>query len=345
MAVINFMNNIAVDLGSANTRVCASKDGTVYTCASKALVSAHSNSDVYAVGDDAKRMDGRTGDESILVSPISYGGVAETELAAMLMLSAAEKATGRRHPFEKSRPVLTVSNGCTRVERAALLSAAELAGSRHALVIEAPVAAAVQLGRHIEKAEAQLIVSVGAATTEVTVISAYGVVLSRHKKTGSGSFDDAITRYVRKNMGLVIAPYTAAEIKQNMGSAIVSDKPYELTLRGVSVMTGRPITATVTTEDVRLALNPCVDDLVGSICDALYNIPAEFSADVLKNGICLTGGGSELHGLDKRLEEETGLAVFKSEESGLDAVRGAYKIAEDDRLCRQILAAYSAYEV
>lgn len=345
MAGITFLSNIAIDLGSASTRICADSDGSVYTCASQALVSARSSSDVYAVGDDARRMEGRTSDESILVSPISYGGVAETELTAMLMLSAAEKATGRRRPFEKSRPVLTVNNGCTRVERAALLSAAELAGSKRALVIEAPVAAAVNMGRHIEKAEAQLIVSIGASTTEVTVVSAYGVVLSRHKKTGSCSFDDAITRYIRKNMGLVIARYTAAEIKQNMGSAIVSDRPYELTLRGVSVMNGRPVSAVVTTEDVRLALNPCVDDLVGSICDALYNVPAEFSADVLKNGICLTGGGSNLHGLDRRLEEETGLKVAKSEDSSLDAVLGAYKIAEDDRLCRQVLSAYSAYEI
>ena len=334
-----------MDVGSAVTRVCTSQDGPVFSCASLALVSADNSSDVLAIGDDARRMEGRTGTDSIAVSPISYGGVGETELAALLILSAAEKATGKRHPFEKSHLVLTIPNGSTRVERSALLTAAEMAGAKHALVVEAPVAAAVEMGRRIEKAEAQVVISIGAAVTEVTLISAYGVVLSRHNKTGSSAFDEAIIRYVRKHLGLVIARYTAVEIKHSLASAIESSKIAEFSLRGMSVKTGRPITATVSSEDIRAAITPCIEDLVSSLCDALYNVPAEFSADVIKNGICLTGGGSMLHGLAKRLEEETQLSVFRSEDSGSDAVRGAYKIVSDDRLCRQVLSAYSAYEV
>ena len=345
MAGLTFTSTISMDLGSENTRVCTSADGSVFTCASKVLVSAANSTDVLAVGDDAKRMEGRTGADSIPVSPISYGGVAETEMAALLMLSAAEKATGRRHPFDKSRLVLTVPNGSTRVERAALMNAAELAGAKHALFIESPVAAAVNMGRHIEKAEAQLIISIGACVTEVTLISAYGVVLSRHSKTGSTAFDEAITRYVRSKPGLVISRFTAAELKQNLGSAVVNETPCELTLRGMSLLTGRPITAAVTGEDVRIAMESCINDLIASLCGALYNVPAEFSADVLKNGICLTGAGSTLHALGKRLEEETQLKVFMSSESGCDAVRGAFKIAGDDRPCRQIIASGSAYEI
>lgn len=334
-----------MDLGSENTRVCTSAEGGIFTCASKVLVNSANSTDVLAVGDDARRMEGRTGADSVLVSPVSYGGVAETEMAALLMLSAAEKATGRRHPFDKSRLVLTIPNGSTRVERAALMNAAELAGAKHALIIESPVAAAVNMGRHIEKAEAQLIISIGAAVTEVTLISAYGVVLSRHSKTGGTAFDEAITRYVRSKPGLVISRFTATELKHNLGSAVISETPCEMNLRGMSVLTGRPVTAAVTAEDVRTAMDGCVADLIASLCGALYNVPAEFSADVLKNGLCLTGGGSTLHGLDKRLREETQLSVYMSEESCCDAVRGAFKIAGDDRLCRQIIAAGSAYEI
>ncbi len=345
MPAISFIGNIAADLGSASTCILTDEKAQVYSCASAVLVDANKPTDVYATGDDALRLDGRTGDEALLVNPISYGGVADTELAAILILSAVEKASGKRKPLEKSRLSLTVPEGATRVEKAALANAAQLAGAKRVAVVKAPVAAAVSMKRHIEKAEAQLVVSIGAQVTEVSVISAYSVALNRHTKTGSAAFDDAITEYIRKKHGLVIPRAVAAELKRELGSAVKPDDENIQTLSGRDIRSGRPVTATVTSGDIYEALNFPVSALVSVICDALFNVPSEFSSDILRNGISLTGGGSELFALARRLEDETGLEVYQSGEPRYDAVRGCLRISQDDKLMRAVSAAYSAYEV
>ena len=345
MPAISFIGNIAADLGSTNTYILADEKAPVYSCASAILVDSKRPTDIYATGDDAKHMEGRTGDDAMLVSPISYGGVADTELAAILILSAVEKASGKHKPLEKSRLVLTVPEGSTRVERAALANAAKLAGAKRVLVVKSPVAACVQMKRHIDKPEAQLIISIGSNVTEVTVISAYGVVLNRHAKTGSSAFDDAIIEYVRKTHGLVIPKSVAMELKRDLGSAIKPSMEGVQTLSGRDIRTGRPVTAEIGSGDVSKALAHPISALVSVICDALYNIPSEFSNDILRSGICLTGGGSEMYALSQRLRDETQLDVFQSEEPRYDAVRGALKIAQDDRLTRMLTSAYSAYEV
>ena len=345
MPAISFTGNIAVDLGSANTYILSDEKAAVYSCASAVLVDANRQTDVFATGDEARHMDGRTGDDALLISPISYGGVADSELAAILMLSAIEKASGKRKPLEKYCLALCVPEGATRVARSALVNAAQLAGAKKALVIKSPVAAAVRMKRRIDKAEAQLIVSIGSCVTEVSVISAYGIVLSRHTKTGSAAFDDAIIEYIRKKHGLVIPKTIATELKKELGSAVKPTMENVQTLSGRDIRTGRPVTANVTGEDIYEALDHPITALISIICDALYNIPSEFSSDILRNGICLTGGGSELYGLMQRLRDETHLDVVQSEEPRFDAVRGCLTIARDDRLLRAVASAYSAYEI
>ena len=345
MPAISLMGNIAADLGSENTYIVTDEKAPVFRCASAVLIDAKRSSDVYAIGDDAKRMEGRAGEETVLVSHISYGAVADAELAAVLILGAVEKAGARHKPLEKSRLVLTIPEGATRVERAALANAAKLSGAKRVLIVKSPVAAAVQLKRHIDKAEAQLIISIGSSVTEVTVVSAYGTVLNRHMKTGSAAFDDAITEYVRKTHGLVIPRTVSSELKKELGSAIKTDMESLQTLSGRDVRTGKPVTARITSADISEAISSPITALINAICDALYHIPADFSSDLLKNGLCLTGGGSEIYALAQRLREETKLDVFQSEFPSFDTVCGAWKIAQDDRLTRAAINAYSAYEV
>ncbi|MBQ3761815.1 MAG: rod shape-determining protein [Clostridia bacterium] len=345
MPAISFIGNIAADLGSTNTYILTDEKAAVYSCASAVLVDAKRPTDVYATGDEARHMDGRTGDEALLVSPISFGGIADSELAAILILSAIEKASGKHKPLEKCRLTLSVNEGSTRVERAALVNAAQLAGAKKVFVVKAPVAAAVSMKRHIDKAEAQLIVSIGSNVTEVSVISAGSIVLNRHAKTGSSAFDDAITEYVRRKHGLVIPKGVAMELKRDLGSAVKTDMENVQTLSGRDIRNGRPVTAEINSGEICDALSGPVSALVSTICDALFNIPSEFSNDILRNGICLTGGGSEMYMLAERLKNETGLDVYQSAEPRFDTVRGLMRIASDDRLARQIMSAYSAYEI
>ena len=345
MPAISFIGNISADMGSTNTYILTDEKAAVYSCASAVLVDSARPTEVYATGDEARHMDGRTGDDAMLISPISYGGVADSELAAILLLSAIEKASSKRKSLEKSRLVLTVPDGATRVERAALVSAAQLTGAKRIMVVKAPVAAAVNMKRHIDKSDAQLIVSIGSNVTEVCVISAYGIVLNRHTKTGSSAFDDAIIEFVRKKHGLVISKSIAMELKKELGSAVKPRMDNVQTLSGRDIRNGRPVTASITSDDIYEALNAPISSLISIICDALFNIPSEFSNDILRNGICLSGGGGEMYGLGQRLQDETGLSVFQSEEPRFDAVRGTLHIAQDDKLARAVSAAYSAYEV
>jgi len=345
MAGIGFNSYVAADLGSRNLYIMSNDQDAPYTCASLALVNRENVSDVYAVGEEAVRLEGRTGDDAEMVYPIVCGGVSDSELAAMLLLSGAEKALERRHPFEKSKLLLSVPCGGTRVEKSALGHAAELAGAKHAVIVKAPIAQAIGIGCKTDKTEGQLIVSIGASVTEITVISAYGVALSRHIKLGSSMFDSAISEQIRNSYGLLVPDYTAEGIKKDMASAVKEDRNSSITLRGLNIRTGRPSSETITSNDVYEALKAPLSFIVGRICDALFSVPAEFSSDILKNGIYLSGGGSMLHGCAEMLQNATSLEVHQSSKPALDTINGLSKIACDDKLCRSLISAGTAYEI
>jgi len=344
MALNPFSSNIALSPGSANYYVARGDGREVFSAPSCALVSADNSTEVTALGSEARKLEGRTAHDTLLVNPMSFGAVGDSELAAMLMLDACENATGKRHPLEKNRLVITYPDGATKVERAALVNAAKLAGAKRVLAVKAPIAAAVSFGRRVDKAEGHLTVSIGKYITEVCVISGGAVAISRHMKTGSHALDSTIVQCVRKKCALVIGESTAEALKKDMGSATQPRSASVQSLSGRSILTGKPVTAEISSSDIYDALVRPIDDIVGAVCDALYSLPAQFSADILKNGIILTGGGAALYGLSKRFIDDTQLPVAISEEPAYDEVRGALKIAADDRLTRQLINAYSAYE-
>ena len=335
---------IGVDLGSGFTVIHLEDEGVALREPTCALVNRENSSEILALGKEARRLVGRTGEDSIMVAPVQDGGVADPDLAAMLVLSAAEKATEKRKPFEKSRLAITVPDNATRVERAALANASGLAGAKRALIVKSSIAAAVGAGLRIDKPQGLLVISVGYALTEVAILSLNGIVASRTLKTGSSAFDQAIVRYVRRTKGLIIGLSTAEDLKKDIGTAVKPENSQSILLRGRNVVTGKPSTESITSLDVYAALNEPILTIVESVCDALYNVPAELTGDILDNGISLTGGGALLDGFADRLKEETQLNVHVSAHPQDDAAIGVGRAASDEKLARSLINAYSAYE-
>ncbi len=340
------MGAIGVDLGSENTVVALQDEGVVLREPTSILVNAENESEIIALGKDAKRMMGRTDRETALLDPVCYGAVAHSEYAAMCLLGMSEKACQRRRPFEKNRLCVTHPYGLTHVEKNALSQTVMLAGAKKALLVPSAIAAAVGKDVHIERASGNLIISIGYEITEISVISMMGIVASRTMKTGSHAFDEAIIRFIRREKGLVIGAQTAENLKKDIGSIMPDEKKTDtLTLRGRNVITGKPTTETITSRDIAKALDEPVRMLVETLCDALYNVPAELSGDLLDNGIHLTGAGSLLHGLPERIKTETQLKVFIGDNPENDAALGACKIASDEKMIRALINAGSALEV
>lgn len=340
------MGAIGVDLGSENTSVALQDEGVVLKEPTAILASAENETEIIALGKDAKRMEGRTDRETVVIEPIRYGAVTHTEHAAMCLLGMSEKAVQRRRPFEKNRLCVTHPFGLTQVEKNALSSSVMLSGAKKALLVPGAIAAAAGKDIHIERASGNLIISIGADLTEISVISMLGIVAARTMKTGSRAFDEAIKRYVRREKGLLIGSQTAENLKKDIGSCMPDQKKTDsLTLRGRNVLTGKPSTETITTEDIAKALDEPVRMLVESMTDALFNVPAELTGDLLDSGIHLTGAGSLLHGLPERIKKETQLKVFVGENPENDAALGACRIASDEKMIRALINAGSAVEV
>lgn len=337
---------IGVDLGSENTVVALQDEGVVLTEPTAILANAENESEIIALGKDAKRMNGRCDRETVLLEPVRYGAVAHSELAAMCLLGMSEKACQRRRPFEKNRLCVTHPYGLTHVEKAALSSTVMLSGAKRAVLVSSSIAAAVGKDIHIERPTGNLIISIGSEITEISMISMMGVVASRTMKTGSRAFDDAIIRYIRREKGLVIGPQTAENLKKDIGSCMPDGKKTDtLTLRGRNVLTQKPSTESISSVDIAKALEEPVRMLVESLTDALFNVPADLSGDLIDNGIHLTGAGSLLHGLPERIKKETQLKVFVGENPENDVALGACRIASDEKMIRALLTAGSAFEV
>ncbi len=345
MAVFS-SNGIGIDLGSGNTTVCMEDEGVILREPTCALINRENTTEILALGKDAQRMVGRTLQDCVLVSPIADGGVADSDLAAILLLSCAEKAAQRRKPFEKSRLAVTIPHGATRVERAALANSVSLAGGKKALIIKSSVAAAIGSGQKIDKPRGILMITIGSCVTEISILSLNGIVASRTMKTGAFAFDEAIVRYIRRAKGLVIGLNTAEDLKKDIGTALIpKDEGEPVLLRGRNVLTGKPSTESITSMDIARAMDEPVRAIIEAICDALYNVPPELTSDILEDGIHLSGGGALLDGLKERLEKETQLRVFVSDHPQDDAAIGAWRAASDDRLAKHLINAGSAFEV
>ena len=304
-----FAQDIGIDLGTANTVVYLKGKGIVIREPSVVAVIEKDNPPtVVAIGNEAKEMIGRTPGSITAVKPLKNGVIADIEITSD-MLKEFIKMAIKRSPFSRARVLISVPAGITEVERKAVRDAARNAGAKFASLISEPLAAAMGAGLNISDAVGNMVVNIGSGTTEVAVISFRDIVTSKSIRTAGDKFDEAIIEYISKKHNVLIGERTAEEIKIKIGSATPYDGEGAMDVRGRSLIDGLPKNIEITSEDVREALYKPLSEILETIRTTLERTPPELLADIVDNGIMLTGGGALLRGIDRLISEETKIPV------------------------------------
>jgi rod shape-determining protein MreB len=331
----HFSNDLAIDLGTANTCIFARGKGIVVS--EPSIVALNKvNGRIEAVGSEAREMLGRTPGNITAIKPMKDGVIADFEAAERMLTHFIRKAH-RRSGFLRPRVIIGVPSEITQVERRAVRDSAIRAKASEVHLVEEAMAAAIGAGMPITDAAGNMIIDVGGGTTDIAVISLAGVVYGKSVRVAGNEFDNAIIHHVRKVHTLLIGERTAEQVKMEIGSACPLDAPRTYEVKGRHLSEGRPKTITMTDEEVRRALAEPVRAIVQAVHEALERIPPELSADIYDRGIILTGGGALLKGLDRRLRDETGLPVQLAEDPLSSVVLGAGKMLSDFGLLRRIL--------
>ena len=329
-----FSNDLAIDLGTANTCVFARGQGIVLN--EPSIVAVNTVSDqIEAIGTEAKEMLGRTPGSITAIRPMRDGVIADFD-AAEKMLGYFIKKVHRRRSFVRPRVVIGVPSEITQVERRAVKESAYRAKASEVHLIEEGMAAAIGAGLPITEASGSMIVDIGGGTTDIAVISLAGIVYSRSVRVAGNAMDEAIITYVRREHDLLIGERTAERIKIELGSAAPLVERREMEVKGRHMLEGRPTTVTLHDGQIREALSEPIRLIVQAVRDALERIPPELSSDVYDRGIVLSGGGAMLHNLDQRLRKETGLPVAVAEEPLSSVVLGAGQMLSDFALLRKL---------
>src|SRR5262249_51259503 len=329
-----FSNDLATDLGTANTLVFARGKGIVVREPSIVAVNTNTNR-VEAVGTDAKEMVGRTPGNIVAIRPMKDGVIADFEVTEKMLDHFIKKAHGRSL-FVRPRIVISVPSGITQVEKRAVQDSAVRAGASEVFIIEQAMAAAIGSGLPITEPTGNMIVDIGGGTTDVAVISLAGLVYSRAVRTASNEMDEALIQYLKRKYTLLIGERTAEQIKIEIGSAPPLDEPLTMEVKGRDLVEGVPKTLQLSDEEVREALSEVVAAIVETVRVALERTPPELSADIMDKGIIITGGGSLLRNLDRRLSEETGLPISYAEEPLASVALGTGAMLTDMDLLRKI---------
>lgn len=305
-----FSNDLAIDLGTANTCVYVKGKGIVLREPSVVAVKKDSRgvNVVLAVGHDAKRMLGRTPGNIQAIRPMKDGVIADFEIAEAMISHFISKVHKSRRPV-RPRIMICVPTGITQVEKRAVKESAQSAGAREVYLIEEPMAAAIGAKLPIQDPTSNMVVDIGGGTTEVAVISLSGIVYSKSIRVGGDKMDEAIMLHVRRKYSMLIGESTAEEIKIKIASAYPMDPELPLEVKGRDLATGIPQNIIITSEEVRKAISEQVDSIVHAVRTALEQTPPELAADIVDRGIVLTGGGALLKGLDQLLREETSLPI------------------------------------
>jgi len=277
-----------------------------------------------AVGEEARRMLGRTPEYIATVRPLREGVIADYEITQR-MLRHLLKKVGGFHLFFRPRLMVCVPSGITNVEERAVKQAALQAGAKEAYLIEEPMAAALGVGLDISRPEGSMVVDIGGGTTDIAVLSLGGIVYSRSLRVGGDKFDAAIVQYIRRRHNLLIGEQTAEEVKIEVGTVYPGVRDAAGTIRGRDLVTGLPKTVEITSAELREAMREPTEAVISAIKEVLEQTPPELAADIVDRGIVMTGGGSLLHGLDLLLQEETGLPVHLADDPISSVALGAGK--------------------
>lgn len=327
--------DMGIDLGTANTLVYIKGQGIVVREPSVVAIRDDSK-DVLAVGEEAKRMIGRTPGNIVAIRPMKDGVIADFDITQSMLSYFIQKAAAKKGVVSP-RIAICVPFGVTEVEKRAIEEAARNAGAKDAFLIEEPMAAAIGAGLRIEEPEGNMVVDIGGGTSEIAIISLGGIVTAKSIRLGGDELDEAIVNYVKKEYSLMIGERTAEDVKIKIGSAYKEGDEVEMEIRGRDLISGLPKTMQISSSEVRDALRDPVNSIVDGIKSTLEKTPPELASDIMENGIMLTGGGALLKGLDKLVKEETGMPV-KIAENPLDCVAiGTGKSVEDQEIFEKVL--------
>jgi rod shape-determining protein MreB len=328
--------NIAIDLGTANTVVWVAGVGIVANEPTVVAIQADTNK-VVAVGEDAKKMLGRTPEALTASRPMRDGVIADYQVTEAMLKYFIGKVLGRFQLF-KPNVMVCVPAGCTQVERRAALDATLAAGAGHAYLIDEPLAAAIGAGIPVSAPSGHMIVDMGGGSTEAAVISLGGVVVHKSVRVAGNKVDEAIANYLKKKHNLIIGDQTSEEIKLKIGSATAVSKEEKLEISGRDLVFGLPRSVIVTSSEVTEAIRPTLLQIIGAVKLVLEDTPPELASDIIDKGIVMSGGTALLRNFDKLMTEETGVPAHVADEPLLCVVRGTGLVLENIELWRRSIS-------
>jgi rod shape-determining protein MreB and related proteins len=328
-----FSNDLAIDLGTANTLIYARGRGIVLDEPSVVAIRLEGGTNgkkvLLAVGTEAKGMLGRAPANIQAIRPMKDGVIADFTVTEQMLKFFIRKAHDSRWFSPSPRIIICVPVGSTQVERRAIKESAERAGAKQVFLIEEPMAAAIGAEMPVAEATGSMVVDIGGGTTEVGVISLGGIVYAKSERVGGDKFDQAIIDYIRRNYGMQISEPTAEAIKKKIGSAFPGSEVLEMEVTGRNLAEGLPRKFTISSNEILEALTEPLNAIVGAVKSALEQTPPELGADIAEKGMVITGGGALLRDLDRLLMEETGLPVIVAEDPLTCVARGCGRALED----------------
>ena len=334
-----FSNDLAIDLGTANTLIYFKGQGVVCNEPSVVAVQLDSRSGrrkVVAIGAEAKNMLGRTPESITAIRPMKDGVIADFEITEEMLRYFIQKVHNRK-TLVRPRIIICVPHGITEVEKRAVRESAESAGAREVYLIEEPMAAAIGVGLPVTEPSGSMIVDIGGGTTEVAIISLKGVVYSKSVRVGGDKMDEAIMNYVKRSYNMLIGERTAEQIKIGVGAAIPTGESLAIEVRGRDLVQGVPKTVTITEEEIREALLEPINQILDGIRVALERTPPDLSSDIVDRGITFAGGGSLLRNLDKLVSNETGLPVVMADDPLSAVVMGSGVVLDQLAILKDVV--------
>ena len=330
-------NDLAIDLGTANTLVYVKGKGIVLREPSVVAVRKDAKANrVVAVGRDAKNMLGRTPGNIVAIRPMKDGVIADFEVTEAMLRYFIRKIHDRR-TLIRPRINISVPSGITQVEKRAVRESAESAGAREVYLIEEPMAAAIGAGLPITEPIANMIVDMGGGTTEVAVISLAGIVYSKSVRVAGDKMDHAILQYIKRKFNLLIGEHSAEKIKIALGDVIPEEPYQEMEIKGRDLVSGVPKTITINSSEIRSAITEQIDTIVDTVKSVLEQTPPELAADIVDKGIVLTGGVALLKNLDKLLREETGLPIIITDDPLSSVVLGSGMALDNLDILKEVM--------
>jgi rod shape-determining protein MreB len=329
-----FSNDMGIDLGTATTLVFVKGEGVVL-CEPSVVAIERGTSHVLAVGEEAKRMLGRTPGNIIAIRPMKDGVISDFEITEAMLRYFIKKVHHRR-VLVRPRIVIAIPSGITEVEKRAVKDSAERAGAREVFLIEEPIAAAIGVGLPIQEPVGNMIIDIGGGTTEIAVISLAGTVFSKSIRIGGDEMNEAIIEYLKKTYNLLVGERTAEDIKMKIGSAYPLEEEMSIEVKGRDLVAGLPKIVTITSEEIRESLQEPLRAILEITKISLERTPPELAADLIEHGIVMAGGGSLLRGLDKLISEETGLPVHITDDPVTAVANGTGRVLSEIQYLKKV---------